>query len=111
MQIKRRAVEYYITPNGKAPARDWLSAVKDKMTQAILYKRIRQAGEGQFGKTKSVGGGVFEMKIDYGPGFRIYYGIHGDEIILILTAGSKRTQSGDIAKAKTYWIQWKEDNI
>lgn len=110
MQIKRRTVEYYMTPNGKVPARDWLSAIKDKMTQAILYKRIRQAGEGQFGKTKSVGSGVFEMKIDYGPGFRIYYGIHGDEIILILTAGSKRTQSADIAKAKTYWIQWKEEN-
>jgi putative addiction module killer protein len=58
----------------------------------------------------SVGTGVFEMKIDYGPGFRIYYGIVDDEIILLLMGGSKRTQQGDIEKAKAYWILWKENS-
>ena len=110
MLIKRRSVEYYQTPAGKEPAREWLSSIKDKLTQAILYKRIRQAGEGQFGKTRNLGF-VWELKIDYGPGFRVYYGIHEDELILILVAGSKRTQSGDIKKAQAYWIQWKEDHL
>ncbi len=111
MQIKQRAVDYYRTPAGKEPAKEWLSSIKDKLTQAILYKRIRQAGLGQFGKTRNVGDGVWELKIDYGPGYRVYYGIHGDELILILTAGSKRTQAADIKKARAYWIEWKETNI
>ena len=110
MEIKQRVVDYCRTPAGKAPAQQWLSAIKDKHNQAILYKRIRQAGLGQFGKTRNVGDGVWELKIDYGPGYRVYYGIHGDELILILMAGSKRTQTADIKKARTYWIEWKETN-
>ena len=88
------------------PALEYLSWIKDKLTQAILYKRIRQVGEGQFGKTRHVGNGIFEMKIDFGPGYRVYFGIHIDEIILILLAGSKNTQEKDIKKA---WRFWNED--
>lgn len=108
MQIKPRLIDYYATPSGKAPAREWLSSLRDKITQAILYKRIRQAGLGQFGKTRNVGDGVWELKIDYGPGYRVYYGIHNDELILLLMAGSKRTQASDIKKARVYWLEWKE---
>lgn len=108
MQIKRRLIDYYRTTSGKEPVREWLSSLKDKITQAILYKRIRQAGLGQFGKTRNVGDGVWELKIDYGPGYRVYYGIHNDELILLLVAGSKRTQSADIKKARAYWLEWKE---
>jgi putative addiction module killer protein len=68
MQIKQRLIEYYNTPTGKEPVREWLSSLKDKITQAILYKRLRQAGLGHFGKTRNVGDGVWELKIDYGPG-------------------------------------------
>ena len=110
MQIKQRVIEYYKTPTGKEPAKEWLSSVKDMLTQAILYKRIRQAGLGQLGKTRNVGDGVWELKIYYGPGYRVYYGIHGDELILILMAGSKRTQTADIKKARAYWTEWKETN-
>ncbi len=81
----------------------------EKLTQAIIYKRIRQASMGNFGDHRSVGTGVFEMKIDYGPGFRIYYGIYNDEMILLLMGGSKRTQQADIDKAKVHWALWKED--
>jgi len=84
--------------------------IKDKMTQAILFKRLRQAGEGQFGHTRSVGEGVHELKINYGPGYRIYYGIHRDELILILAGGDKSSQQSDIKKARAYWLVWKEDN-
>jgi putative addiction module killer protein len=80
------------------------------MTQAILYKRIRQAGLGNFGKTRSLDSGVHELKIDYGPGYRLYYGIHNDEIILLLMGGNKRTQKIDIEKAKNHWEQWQEEH-
>ena len=110
MQIKARQIEYYETPNGKLPAKEWLSSVRDGLSQAILYKRIRQAGLGQFGKTRSLGYGVSELKIDYGSGFRVYYAIHEDKMILILMGGSKRTQESDIRKAKIFWNEWKERN-
>jgi putative addiction module killer protein len=109
MKVKVRGIEYFTCPTGKQPVRAWLDNLKDKVTQAILYKRIRQAGLGNFGKTRSVGGGVQELKIDYGPGYRIYYGIHRDEIILLLTGGSKRTQQSDIQVARQYWKQWQEE--
>ena len=108
MQIKPRSVEYYKTLSGKESAREWLSSIKDTLTQAILYKRIRQAGLGQFGRTRNVGNSVWELKIDYGPGYRVYYGIDGDELILILMGGSKKTQSADIKKAQSSWLEWKE---
>lgn len=111
VQIKPREVHYYETPSGKTPVQEWLSGIKDTLTQAILYKRIRQAGLGQLGKTRNVGSGVSELKIDFGPGYRVYFGIHEDRLILILMAGSKRTQEGDIKKARAYWIEWKERNL
>jgi putative addiction module killer protein len=110
VKIKERVVEYFYTPAGKAPAKDWLNSIKDKLTQAILFKRIRQASLGNFGDHKSIGQGVFEMRIDFGPGYRIYYGVHKDEVILLLMGGSKRAQQADIDKAKTYWTLWKENN-
>lgn len=109
VKIKERLVEYFMTPNGKMPAQEWLNSIKDKLTQAILYKRIRQAALGNFGDHKSVGAGVLELRINYGPGYRIYYGIFDDEVILLLIGGSKRTQLADIEKAKTYWIIFKEN--
>lgn len=80
------------------------------MSQAIHFKRIRQTGLGQLGNTKNVGQGVHELKINYGPGFRVYYGIQNDELILILMGGDKSSQQSDIKRAKAYWLVWKEDN-
>lgn len=106
MRVKERLVEYFYTASGKTPAKEWLNSIKDKLTQAILFKRIRQASLGNFGDSKSVGQGVFEMRIDFGPG----YGIHKDELILLLMGGSKRTQQTDIEKAQAFWTLWKDKN-
>lgn len=110
VDTKHRRVDYYSTLSGKQPAREWLLGVKDVLTQAVLFKRIRQAGKGNFGKTRHVGDGVSELKINFGPGYRIYYGIYRDELILILMGGNKSTQQKDIRKARAYWLEWKEDN-
>lgn len=107
MIARVRVIEYFTNPSGKQPVRDWLNGIKDKLTQAIIYKRIRQAGLGNFGKSKSVGGGVHELKIDHGPGYRVYFGIHQDEMILLLMGGSKRTQQADIEKAQANLNLWK----
>ena len=109
MDAKPRDILYYTTASGKQPVRRWLERIKDSMTQAILYKRIRQAGMGNLGHTKSVGSGVSEFKIDYGQGYRIYYGIHKDKLIVLLVGGTKRTQQADIETAKEYWNHWKKE--
>lgn len=110
MDVKPRDIHYYTTANGKQPVRKWLESIKDSMTQAILYKRIRQAGMGNFGHTRSVGGGVSEFKIDFGQGYRIYFGLHKDKLIVLLVGGTKRTQQADIETAKDYWNHWKKEN-
>lgn len=110
MEPKIRVLEYYTSPSGKQPVRLWLEKIKDKLTQAMIYKRIRQDGLGNFGNCKSVGRGVHELKIDYGPGFRVYYGIHKNELILLLSGGDKSTQQVDIEKAKLSWKNWLEEH-
>jgi len=61
---------------------------------------------GNLGHCRSVGGGVVELKIDFGPGFRIYFGQDGDKIIVLLVGGDKRTQPTDIKRAKEYWVDY-----
>lgn len=78
----------------------WLGAVDDQRAIAKITDRLRRASDGNFGDHKSVKGGVFEMRIDYGPGYRVYYFRRGKELVILLCGGDKRTQNADIAEAK-----------
>jgi putative addiction module killer protein len=79
----------------------WLKRLKDSSARARINMRItRLSLTGNFGDAKSVGDGVYELRIDYGPGYRIYYAKRGIEIILLLIGGSKSSQDKDIDKAK-----------
>jgi putative addiction module killer protein len=78
----------------------WIRGLKDRVTQAIINARIRRISGGNFGDSKSVGDGVSELCIDYGPGFRVYFTQRGQEIVILLCGGDKSTQSGDIEAAK-----------
>ncbi|MDR3123228.1 MAG: type II toxin-antitoxin system RelE/ParE family toxin [Treponema sp.] len=78
----------------------WIRGLKDRVTQAIINARIRRISGGHFGDSKPVGGGVSELRVDYGPGFRVYFTQRGQEIIILLCGGDKSTQSGDIKAAK-----------
>ncbi|EGV31242.1 addiction module killer protein [Thiorhodococcus drewsii AZ1] len=77
----------------------WLSGIKDGMTRRRLATRLRKASLGNLGDVKSVGGGVFEMREFFGPGWRMYYVPRGEVLILMLGGGDKSTQQADIAKA------------
>lgn len=79
---------------------DWLKALKDRTAQQRLIARIRSAERGNFGDCDAVGEGVFEMRVHYGPGYRIYLKRHGDVIYLLLLGGDKSTQTRDIKRAK-----------
>jgi putative addiction module killer protein len=78
----------------------WLRALRDPQTKARLLKRLRKATLGNLGDVESVGGGVYEMREHFGPGWRMYYIQRGRTVIVLLAGGSKRTQARDIAEAK-----------
>ena len=78
----------------------WLDSLNDLMGRAKIQARIKRLSEGNSGITKSVGSKVFEMKIDFGPGYRIYYTKHENVMYLLLIGGNKRTQVKDIQIAK-----------
>ena len=77
----------------------WLDGLKDLRARARVQVRIERLAQGHPGDVKPVGEGVSEMRIDYGPGYRVYFVKRGREIIVLLAGGSKRTQDGDIRKA------------
>lgn len=78
----------------------WYRALRDKTARQRVQQRLLRVANGNFGDTKSVGGGVYEMRIHYGQGYRLYYKMRGDEIIILLCGGDKSTQDKDIATAK-----------
>lgn len=98
----------YSTQDGRLPFNDWLEGLRDKTAQARLRFRLRQLERGNFGDCKAVGDGVTELRIHVGAGYRVYCGRHGNLIVVLLCGGEKRTQSDDIAKAKSMWRDWKE---
>ena len=79
----------------------WLSELRDRQGRAKILARIDRLEEGNPGKTRSVGAGVVEMKIDFGPGYRVYFIQRGDVVIVLLCGGDKSTQDNDIQRAKT----------
>ena len=81
----------------------WLKKLKDRRAKAIIMNHIDNLEEGKLGVFESVGGGVYEKKIDYGPGYRLYCGKKGEHIILLLCGGDKSTQQSEIIKAQKIW--------
>ena len=78
----------------------WIRDLKDRNGQSIIIARIRRISTGNFGDTKPVGGGISELRIDYGPGYRVYFTQLDQEIVILLCGGDKSTQSRDIEYAK-----------
>lgn len=79
---------------------DWLGLLRDRRARAKIADRLARLADGNFGDRKSVKGGVFELRIDYGPGYRVYFFQRGKELVILLCGGNKRTQVADIAIAK-----------
>lgn len=96
-------IEIYQTDTGKRPFSLWLHNIKDHKTKAKIRLRLDRLEMGNFGQCKSVGNGIYELKIDFGPGYRIYFGKVGLKCVLLLLGGDKSSQDSDILKAKLYF--------
>lgn len=96
-------VEHVLSSNGVDIYQAWLDTVRDKRSKAKITTRVDRASLGHFGDVEPVGDGVFEMKINFGPGFRVYYAIQDRKIIFLLGGGSKDKQQKDIDQAKALW--------
>ncbi len=79
---------------------DWLGSLRDRRARARILDRLKRASSGNFGDHKSVKDGVFELRVDAGPGYRVYYFRRGNQLVILLCGGDKRTQKADIAQAK-----------
>jgi len=95
-------IEFYETESGHWPVEEWLKKL-DFKTRAQIDKRFTRICLGNFGDCKPIAKGVWEFRIDKGPGYRIYYGIKEKKIVILLCAGDKKSQNMDIKKALKFW--------
>lgn len=100
----------YQLENGGQPVATWLSSLRDARARAQIEIRLRRVLAGNFGDCKPVGEGVSELRVDVGTGYRIYYGRHGQALVILLCGGDKSSQQADIKRAKEYWSDWKRRN-
>lgn len=100
-------IRLFETARGKIPFLEWRDEL-DKLTRSKIRTRIDRIALGSFGDSKSIGDGIFELRIDFGPGYRVYFGRHNAIVIVLLTGGDKGSQQRDINKAKRYWQEYKE---
>ena len=104
-----RNIVYLELDDGKSPFREWFENLKDKKAQITVDARLARVRDGNFGDHKSVGDGVFELRISLGKGLRIYYGLDGDTLVIVLCAGDKGSQRRDIGKAKELWSKYLDE--
>jgi|SRR6478752_1248676 putative addiction module killer protein len=97
----------YQREDGREPFTEWLNGLRDKVAQARIRVRLRQVEAGNFGDVEPVGGGVLELRVHVGPGYRVYCGRHGRRIVLLLSGGDKGSQSADVDRARAMWAEWK----
>jgi putative addiction module killer protein len=98
----------YETPSGACPFEDWLDGLRDAMGRARIRVRLDRLEQGNLGDCKSLGDGVSELRIDCGPGYRVYFAEDGPVIVLLLIGGDKGTQAKDIKTARKYWSEYQE---
>lgn len=96
----------YANENGKEPFTEWLYQLRDAMIRKRILARVSRLQQGNYGDCEVVGEGVSELRLFFGPGYRVYFGEHGHNIVVLLSGGDKSSQSKDIQQAKAYWQEY-----
>ncbi|MCV3766678.1 type II toxin-antitoxin system RelE/ParE family toxin [Rhizobium sp. TRM95796] len=100
-------IRHYLTKGGVDLVTEWLHDLRDIRAKAAIVRRINRLELGNFGDHKALRDGVHELRIDLGPGYRLYYARAGDTLVLLLCGGDKRGQGADIDRACACWRDWK----
>jgi putative addiction module killer protein len=108
VNIRPNSVLVYRTREGRLPFDEWLDGLRDQNAVARVLARIGRVRLGNLGDCKPVGEGVSELRVDYGPGYRVYFGQKGATLVILLCGGDKRTQQRDIRLAQDYWKDYEE---
>ena len=100
-------IEILLYRKGRSnPFSEWLASLKDARAVGVVRSHLNRIRLGNFGDCKSVGGGVEELRIDFGPGYRVYYGREGSMVVVLLCGGSKKSQARDIVTAQRQWKEY-----
>jgi putative addiction module killer protein len=99
-------IRHYLTTEGKDPILEWLKQLRDPIAKVQIIKRINRLEQGNFGDHRFCREGVWELRVDTGAGYRLYYARAGIQTILLLCGGDKRTQDTDIDRAVKFWQDW-----
>ncbi|OGR53008.1 MAG: hypothetical protein A2049_04605 [Elusimicrobia bacterium GWA2_62_23] len=102
MDISPVTIRFYRTATDRCPFKEWLESLT-RSTQEAVDARLTRVCRGLFGDHKHLGDGIFELRLHMGPGYRIYYGMEGRTLVILLEAGGKNTQASDITSAKRFW--------
>jgi putative addiction module killer protein len=102
-----REAREYLKPDGSSPFRDRFAGMADARAKVRIDTAVRKLERGLQPDVKSVGEGVHEARINYGPGYRLYFGNDGATMVILLLCGDKRTQDRDIAAARRYWADYR----
>jgi putative addiction module killer protein len=101
-----KRVIVYAKPDGQEPFIAWLNDLRDGVTQKRILARLTRLEQGNFGDCKPVGEGVSELRMFFGSGYRVYFGEHGNDLVVLLCGGDKGSQDTDIQQAKVYWQRY-----
>lgn len=96
-------ISLYVTKNGKTPFTDWLEKLRDKRGRYLIKTRLDRLEDGDLGDSKPVDKRIFELRVAYGPGYRIYFGQDEGHVVILLCGGDKGSQQRDINRAIKYW--------
>ena len=107
MELRARDLQVFVTSGGHKPFSEWVNTLRVD-DQVIIRNRLDRVEKGNFGDVKSLGDGVYELRFHQRGGFRIYYGLDGKTVVLLLLGGDKSTQAKDIKLAKKYWNEYKK---
>ncbi len=100
-------VRHFVDRHGRDPFQEWLDGIADVRLRAAVLRGVDRLAAGNLGDRRFCAAGVWELRLDLGPGFRVYYAMAGTGMLLLLGGGPKRTQQADIEKAVTRWKEYR----
>ena len=101
--VQPKTVAIYQDESGHEPFADWMKGLRDRKGRRVILRRIGKLEHGLYGDCRPVGEGVMELRIFFGPGYRVYFGEEAGNIIVLLCGGDKGSQARDIKTARQYW--------